>query len=105
MCGDWQGSSKCPEKETEIYEKYAADHPQSPKAGQALYLAAWRQSALIEIYKTDEEGKKSEQAKARAMALSQKVINQPTPSDWTARAQRLLYLLQNNIATYGNSQE
>jgi hypothetical protein len=105
MCGEWQGSAKCPEKETEIYEKYAAEHPQSPRAGQALYLAAWRQSALIEIYKTDEDAKKSEQAKARAIALAQKVASQPTPTDWTARAQRLLYLLQNGIPTYGNAQE
>ena len=30
LCGDWQGSSKCPVKESEIYEKYANEHPQSP---------------------------------------------------------------------------
>lgn len=105
MCGDWQGASKCPEKETEIYEKYATEHPQSPKAGQALYNAAWRQSALIEIYKTEEDRKKSEQAKARAIALAQKVIAQSSQSDWNARGQRLLYLVQNNIPTWGNSQE
>ena len=30
LCGDWQGSSKCPEKEADIYEKYAKDRPDSP---------------------------------------------------------------------------
>jgi hypothetical protein len=105
VCGDWQGASKCPEKETEMYEKYAAEHPQSPKAPQALYNAAWRQSALIEIYKTEEDLKKSEQAKARAIALAQKLIAQPPQADWNARGQRLLYLVQNNIPTWGNSQQ
>ena len=105
ICGDWQGSSKCPEKETDMYEKYAAEHPQSPKAAQALYNAAWRQSALIEIYKTEEDRKKSDQAKARAIGLAQKVIAQSAQGDWNARGQRLLYLVQNNIPTWGNSQE
>jgi hypothetical protein len=105
MCGDWQGASKCPEKETDIYEKYATEHPQSPKAGQALYNAAWRQSALVEIYKTEEDRKKSEQAKARAIAITQKLIAQSPQGDWNARGQRLLYLVQNDIPTWGNSQE
>ena len=63
LCGDWQGSSKCPAKESEIYEKYATEHPQSPAAAEALYDAAWRWSALIEIYKTEEEPKKSDEAR------------------------------------------
>src|SRR5947209_6092867 len=51
LCGDWQAASKCPEKESELYEKYVKDHEQSPAAPEALYDAAWRQAALIEIYK------------------------------------------------------
>jgi hypothetical protein len=42
LCGDWKGEAKCPEKESEIYEHYAHDHPQSPKAAEAIYKAAWR---------------------------------------------------------------
>ncbi len=57
LCGDWQGSSKCPTKEAEIYEKYGSEHPQSPAAAEALYDAAWRWSALIEIYKTENESR------------------------------------------------
>jgi len=64
--------SKCPVKESEIYEKYATEHPQSPAAAEALYDAAWRWSALIEIYKTEEEPKKSEEARAKAVALAQR---------------------------------
>src|SRR5213592_5294142 len=32
ICGDWQGASKCPEKEVGTYEKYAHKHPQFPEA-------------------------------------------------------------------------
>jgi hypothetical protein len=103
LCGDWQGSSKCPVKESEIYEKYVNEHPQSPAAAEALYDAAWRWSALIEIYKTEEEPKKSEEARSRAIALAQKVASQAGPSNWVTRAQRLLYLMEQGIPTYGNA--
>ena len=42
LCGDWQGASKCPDREAEMYEKYAKEHEQSPAAPEALYQAAWR---------------------------------------------------------------
>src|SRR5207253_9190610 len=70
LCGDWQGSSKCHTKEAEIYEKYGSEHPQSPAAAEALYDAAWRWSALIEIYKTENESKKSEESKSKAIATA-----------------------------------
>jgi hypothetical protein len=103
LCGDWQGSSKCPVKEAEIYEKYASEHSQSPATAEAVYDAAWRWSALIEIYKTEEEPKKSQEAKARAIATAQKVTALAPQGDWGARAQRLLYLIDQGIPTYGNA--
>jgi hypothetical protein len=102
LCGDWQGQSKCPAKEAEIYEKYATEYPQSPGCAEALYHAAYRWSALIEIYKSEEEMKKSEEAKGRAIAVAQKAISQAGQSDWAARARRLLYMVQQGIPTYGN---
>ncbi len=104
LCGDWQGQSKCPAKEAEIYENYAKDYPQSPAVAQALYQAAYRWSALIEIYKTEENLKKSDEAKARAIATTQRAISQAGQSDWGSRAQRLLYMVQQGIPTYGNGQ-
>jgi hypothetical protein len=101
LCGDWQGQSKCPAKEAEIYEKYAAEYPQSPAAAEALFQAAYRWAALIEIYKTEEQAKKSDEAKNRAMAVAGKAIAQ-TQSDWSARARRLLYMVQQGIPVYGN---
>jgi hypothetical protein len=102
LCGEWQGSSKCPVKEADIYEKYVADHPQSPAAAEALYDAAWRWSALIEIYKTEEEPKKSEEARGKAVALAQRAASQTSSEDWATRAQRLLYLMEQGVPTYGN---
>ena len=104
LCGDWQGQSKCPAKEAEIYEKYAAEYPQSPAAAQALFQAAYRWAALIEIYKSEEQAKKSDEAKARAVAVAQRAIAQTPQADWSARAQRLLYMVQQGIPVYGNGE-
>ena len=103
LCGDWQGSSKCPEKEAEMYEKYVNEHPQSPAVVEALYDAASRRSALIEIYRTEDQSKKSEEAKNKAIALAQKAITQAPQSDWGTRAQLLLFMIQQGIPTYGNA--
>jgi len=104
LCGDWQASSKCPLKEAEMYEKYAEEHPHSPAVAEALYNAAWRLSALIEIYKTENQPKKSEESKAKALALAQKVSTQFPQSDWGARAERLVFLIVQGVPTYGNAQ-
>jgi len=102
LCGDWQGNSKCPDKEAEMYEKYVKEHSQSPAAPEALYHATSRRAALIEIYKTEEQPKKSEESKNRAIGLAQQLVSQYPQSDWSARGQMLLYLLQQGVPTYGN---
>jgi outer membrane protein assembly factor BamD (BamD/ComL family) len=103
LCGEWEGISKCPEKEADLYETYAKEHAQSPAAPEALYDAAWRRSALIEIYKTEPNLKKSAESKDRAIALAQKIVSQYGQSDWALRAQRLIFYIQQSIPTYGNS--
>jgi hypothetical protein len=103
LCGDWQAASKCPEKEAEMYEKYAKEHAQSPAAPEALYDAAWRQSALIEIYKTEANLKKSAEAKTRSLDLAQRIVSQYGQSDWSNRAQTLIFYVQNGVPTYGNA--
>jgi outer membrane protein assembly factor BamD (BamD/ComL family) len=102
LCGDWEGLSKCPDKEADLYEKYAKEHPQSPAAGEALYDAAWRRSALIEIYKTEPNQKKSAESKEQALSLAQKVVSQYGQTDWAYRAQRLIFYIQQGVATFGN---
>jgi outer membrane protein assembly factor BamD (BamD/ComL family) len=105
VCGEWEGLSKCPDKEADIYENYAKDHPQSPAAPEALYNAAWRRSALIEIYKNEPNQKKAAESKDRSLALAQKVISQYGQSDWALRTRRLIFYIQQGIPTYGNTSD
>jgi outer membrane protein assembly factor BamD (BamD/ComL family) len=101
VCGDWQGSTKCPEKEAELYEKYAVEHPESPKAPEALYNAVYRQGAVSNIYAADGDNKKSDQAKARAVTIAGTVETKYPQSDYAARAASLVYQLQESIPIYG----
>lgn len=103
LCGDWQGLPECPEKEAELYEKYADEHPQSPTAAEALYNAAWRRAALAELYKTAGKGNKSPDAKAKAAALARRIISTYPQTDWAARAQTLVYMMDQGIPAYGNA--
>lgn len=105
LCGDWQAASKCPEKEADMYEKYVKEHEQSPVAPEALYQAAWRESALIEIYKTEANNKKADEAKNRALTLAQRIVSQYPQSDWSSRAQTLLFYVQQGVPTYGNASD
>jgi hypothetical protein len=103
LCGDWQSASKCPEKESDMYEKFAKEHEQSTAAPEALYEAAWRQSALIEIYKTEANQKKSDAAKGHALELAQKIAGQYAQTEWALRAQKLIFYIQQGVPTYGNA--
>jgi hypothetical protein len=102
LCGEWKGSTKCPEKESDIYEDYVKNHPDSPKAAEALYEAAWRQGALVDMYKADNDAKKADQALARAKQLLQRIQNEyAQQGDWPSRAVALQYKLEQGIPTYG----
>lgn len=103
LCGDWQGASKCPEKEADLYEKYVKEHEQSPAAPEALYDAAWRYSALIEIFKTEANPKKADQSKNHALELAQKIVSQYSQSEWAFRAQDLIFYIQQGVPTWGNA--
>jgi hypothetical protein len=103
LCGDWQAASKCPDKEADMYEKYAKEHEQSPAAPEALYQAAWRRSALIEIFRTEANQKKSEEAKNRSLDLAQRIVSQYPQSDWSSRALTLIFYVEHSVPTYGNA--
>ncbi len=102
LCGEWRGLPKCPLRESEIYEKYAAEYPQSPRTAEALYRAAWRHAALVNMYKSAGEMNKSAPARARAIDLAQRAIAQFPESDWAQRSARLIYMLQQEIPTFGS---
>jgi hypothetical protein len=59
-------------------------------------------SALIEIYKTEANQKKSEDSKTRALVLAQKVT-QNSQGDWAERAQKLIFYIQQGVPTWGNA--
>jgi hypothetical protein len=106
LCGEWKGLAKCPEKESEIYEKYAREHPQSPKAAEALYNAAWRQATLVDIYRINNESDKSANARKKGLALAQELANLPgAQGDWKPRALDLAYKLEQGVPIYGSATE
>jgi outer membrane protein assembly factor BamD (BamD/ComL family) len=105
VCGDWQGSTKCPEKESAMYEKYTDEHPRSPAAAQSLYQAAWRQAVMVDMFKTDENQKKADEARGRALAITQRLVKDYPESDWSVRAQTLMFLVQGEVPIYGNAIE
>ena len=105
LCGDWQGQTKCPEKESEIYEKYAAEHPDGPRTAQALYQAVYRQSVLSDMYATDGNDKKSETAHGHARQLAAQLKEKFPQSDYTARAVVLVYKLDEGVPVYGNDRQ
>jgi hypothetical protein len=105
LCGDGQGSTKCPEKEAELYEKYAVEHPESPRAARALYLACYRQAVLSDMYAADEQKNKSKAAHAHAAALAAKLKDRFATSDDSWKAGALVYKLDEGIPVYGLDRE
>ena len=101
LCGDWQGSEKCPEKESDIYEKYAAEHPDSPRAAKALYEATYRQAVLTDMFAADGSDKKQEEAHKHALDLAAHLKDKFPQSDYTWRAAELVYKLDQGVPVYG----
>lgn len=102
LCGEWKGSPKCPEKESDMFEDYVKNHPQSPKAAEALYEAAWRQAALVDMYRADNDSGRSQKALTRAKAILQRIQTEyAQQEDWTNRAMALQFKLEQGIPTYG----
>jgi hypothetical protein len=101
LCGDWQGQEKCPEKESEYYEKYADEHPDGPRTAQALYQAVYRQAVLRDMFAADGSDKKSDEAKAHAHALADKLNQHFAQTDYCSRAAALVYKLDQDVPVYG----
>ena len=58
---------------------------------------------MIEIYKTEDQQKKSDKSKDQAIGLAQQLISQYPQSAWASRGQTLLYFIQQGVPTYGNA--
>jgi len=105
LCGDWQGTTKCPEKESDYYEKHAAEYPDGPRTAQALYQAAYRQAVLTDMYAADGNDRKSGDAHNRAKELAARLKDKFPQSDYTARAAALVFKLDQGIPVYGIERE
>jgi hypothetical protein len=105
LCGDWQGSPKCPEKEAEAYEKYAAEFPDGPRTAQALYQAVYREAVLTDMFAADGSDSKSNSAHSHARELAAKLKEKFPQSDYTWRAAALVYKLDEGIPVYGIDRE
>ena len=101
LCGDWQGSPKCPEKESEYYEKYAQEYPDGPRTAQALYQAVYRQAVLKDMYTADGNDKKADEARNHARDLTSRLRDKFPQSDFTWRAGTLMFKLDQGIPVYG----
>jgi hypothetical protein len=102
ICGDWQGSVKCPHKESELYQKYAQEHPDSTKTPQALYEAVYREAVLNDMYEADGNHGKADDAKSKAVELANDLAAHYSQSDYAARAAGLVYQLKASIPIYGS---
>ena len=105
MCGDWQGLPKCPAMETDVYEKYANSFPDGPKTAEALWNAAYRQGVLVTMYGAEDSTKKADTAAQHAHALRDQMLAKFPASDYTARAQALVYRVEQGIAIYGTDRD
>jgi hypothetical protein len=105
VCGDWQGTEKCPEKEADIYAKYADEHLDSPKAAQALFEAAWREACAGDMYQADNDDKRAADARGRAKEIAGRAISKYSDSDYAARAAGLIYKMDQQLPIYGSDRE
>jgi len=105
LCGDWQGLPKCPEKEAELYQKYAKEYPDGPRAAEALYNATYREGVVVTMYTVQEDKKKADAATARTQALAEEMKAKYPQSDFTDRALSIAYRVQQGIPIYGTDRE
>jgi hypothetical protein len=105
LCGDWQGSEKCPEQETGYYLKYVDEHPNSPKAAEALYDAAWREAAAGDMWQADNDQKRAQQDRTFAQSVLTRMEQKYPDSAFTARTAEMMYKVDQGIAIYGSSRE
>src|ERR1700722_11234267 len=105
LCGDWQGLPKCPEMEAGLYEKYAQQFPDSPKAAEALYNAVYRQGVVVTMYTVQEDRKRAQAAAQRTQALAQELKDRYPKSDFAPRGASIAFRVSQGIAIYGTDRD
>jgi hypothetical protein len=105
VCGDWQGLPKCPEMEVNLYLRYAAQYPESPKAAEAFYNAVYREGVLVTMYQVDGEQKRADDAANKVQGMAADMKQRFGSTDWTWRAQSIAYRVKQGISVYGTDRE
>ncbi len=101
ICGDWEGSTQCPEKEADLYLKYASEYPDGPRTAQALYEAVYRFAVLKDMYDANGDDRKSNDAHNQARSIAAQLKAHFADSDYSLRAGALVYKLDEGVPVYG----
>ncbi len=101
LCGDWQGATDCPEKESQIYIKYADQYPDGPRTAQALYQAVYRLAVLSDMFGAADQDRKRDDAHNQARTIAAQLKSHFPDSDYTWRAGALVYKLDEGVPVYG----
>lgn len=105
LCGDWQGLPKCPEMEAQLYTQYARRFPDGPKSAEALYKAAYREGALVEMYTVEDNKRRADAAVANTKALADELHQQYPNSDYAARAEAIAFRVAQGIPLFGSDRD
>jgi hypothetical protein len=108
LCEHWDGTPGCPEAEIGLISGYLQQYPNSIHAAEARYAIAYRHAALVEIYLAKDKAyfspEKAVEHKAKALAASEQLAQDPVATLWRVRAERLIWSLQNNVGVYSDIQ-
>lgn len=104
LCGDWEGSAKCPERESKVYEKYADQYPKGPRTARALFEAAYRQAILTNMYEAKGDKGRTEKAHEHCRDLANELKAHFPGDDYTWRAGMLVFKLDQGVPVFGIDQ-
>jgi hypothetical protein len=105
LCGDWEGSTQCPEKEADLYLKYANEYPDGPRTVRALYEAVYRFAVLNDMFAASGDDRKSNDARNQARSAAAQLKAHFADSDYAMQAAALVYKLDEGIPVYGIERE
>jgi antitoxin (DNA-binding transcriptional repressor) of toxin-antitoxin stability system len=105
LCGDWQGLPKCPEMEAHLYLKYAQNWQASSKAAEATYNAVYRFGVLVSMYLVDNSQGSSKTAAKDAEKVTADMRTRFPDSDFTRRAQSIVFRVQQGVPIFGSDRE
>jgi hypothetical protein len=105
LCGDWQGSEECPEKEAGYYQGFADQYPDSPRAPHALYEAAWRLACAGDMWEEDKNQARSTDDRNHAVVVAQHLAQKYPNTGYAARAQALVYKVDHAVPIYGSDRK